>query len=175
MSPESNYATITRMKPQTRPPVESRCALLVRLAVLLGVFTADRLTKLWALLRLAPRPSLPLLPFFHLTYVENTGAAFGIGRSRNGFFVLLTLTLLGGLFFMRRRWPREDRWLESGFLLVAGGALGNLYDRLAYGFVVDFLDFRVWPVFNVADSCVTVGACCLAWGLSRLDNKPSGR
>ena len=163
------------MNPSAFLPAERKRALLVRPAVLLGVFFADRLTKLWAMERLAPRAGLPLLPFFHLTYVENTGAAFGIGRSRNGFFVVLTLTLLGALCFLRRHWPREDRWLESGFLLVAGGALGNLYDRLAYGFVVDFLDFRVWPVFNVADSCVTVGACCLAWGLSRLDNKPSGR
>jgi signal peptidase II len=160
------------MKPSARLPGELGRALVVRPAVLLAVFIADRLTKMWAMERLAPVSGLPLLPFFHLTYVENTGAAFGIGRSRNGFFVLLTLTLLGALFYMRRRWPREDRWLESGFLLVAGGALGNLYDRLAYGFVVDFLDFRVWPVFNVADSCVTVGACCLAWGLSRLEKTP---
>ncbi|MDD5628544.1 MAG: signal peptidase II [Elusimicrobia bacterium] len=150
-------------------------ALLTRSAVLLGILAADRLTKLWAVERLAPGPGLALLPFFHLTYVENTGAAFGIGRSRNGFFVVLTLALLGLLFWLRRSWPREDRWLETGFLLVAGGALGNLYDRLAYGFVVDFLDFRVWPVFNVADSCVTVGACCLAWGLSRLEKKQPGR
>jgi signal peptidase II len=159
------------MKPPALLPVELKGALPVRLAILLGVFSADRLTKLWAMARLAPRSGLPLLPFFHLTYVENTGAAFGIGRSRNGFFVVLTLALLGLLFFLRRRWPRGDRWLEGGFLLVAGGALGNLYDRLAYGFVVDFLDFRVWPVFNVADSCVTVGACCLAWGLSRMEQQ----
>jgi signal peptidase II len=150
-------------------------ALLVRPAVLLGIFIADRLTKRWAMAWLAPRFGLPILPFFHLLSVEDTGAAFGIGRSRNGFFVGLTLALLGMLFFMRRRWPREDRWLEGGFLLVVGGALGNLYDRLAYGFVVDFLDFRVWPVFNVADSCVTVGACCLAWGLSRLEKTPAAR
>jgi len=160
------------MKPSARLPAELKRALLIRPAVLLGIFIVDRLTKLWAMERLAPRPGWPLLPFFHLTYVENTGAAFGIGRSRNGFFVLLTLALLGLLCYLRRRWPREDRWLEGGFLLVAGGALGNLYDRLAYGFVVDFLDLRVWPVFNVADSCVTVGACCLAWGLSRLGKKP---
>lgn len=160
------------MKSPTRLPFGLKLGLLVRPAVLLGIFIADRLTKLWALEWLAPRSGLPLLAFFHLTYVENTGAAFGIGHSRNRFFVFLTLALLGTLFFLRRRWPRHDRWLESGFLLVAGGALGNLYDRLAYGFVVDFLDFRVWPVFNVADSCVTVGACCLAWGLSRLEDAP---
>ena len=157
------------MPTAVRPSLEKARSFFARPAVLLGIFIADRLTKLWALSWLAPRNGIALLPFFHLTYVENTGAAFGIGRSRNGFFVGLTLVLIGLLFYMRRRWPRDHRWLEGGFLLVTGGALGNLYDRLAYGFVVDFLDFRVWPVFNVADSCVTVGACCLAWGLSRLE------
>jgi len=144
---------------------------LLRGAVLLALFAADRLSKVWALKDLAPRFSIPVLPFLRLTYVENTGAAFGIGRSRNGLFIGVILALLGVLFTMRRRWPREDAWLEAGFLLVTAGALGNLYDRLAYGFVVDFIDLRVWPVFNVADSCVTVGACCLAWGLSRLEKK----
>jgi len=143
----------------------------LRPAVWLAIIAADRLTKLWAMARLAPRPSLAVLPFFHLTYVENTGAAFGIGHSRNAFFIFLTIALMGMLFYLRRGWPREDGWLEAGFLLATGGALGNLYDRLAYGFVVDFLDFRVWPVFNVADSCVTVGACCLAWGLTRLEKQ----
>jgi len=159
------------MAPFLRLDAEARRSLLVRLAALAGVFAADRLAKVWARERLEPRFSIPVLPFFHLTYVENTGAAFGIGRSRNGFFIALTLTLLGLLCYLRRGWPRRDRWLESGFLLVAGGALGNLYDRMCYGFVVDFLDFRIWPVFNLADSCVTVGACCLAWGLSRREKK----
>jgi signal peptidase II len=139
-----------------------------RAAALLALFAADRLTKYWAMERL-PQGSIPVLPFFHLTYVENTGAAFGIGRSRNGFFIALTIALLSVLVYMRRQWPRGDRWLDAGFLLVAAGALGNLYDRMVYSFVVDFLDFRVWPVFNVADSCVTVGACCLAWGLRRAE------
>ncbi|MDE2237203.1 MAG: signal peptidase II, partial [Elusimicrobia bacterium] len=59
----------------------------------------------------------------------------------------------------------KDAWTRWGLLLVLGGALGNLYDRLAYGFVVDFIDLRVWPVFNVADSCISVGAACLMLGL----------
>ena len=141
----------------------------MRLALLVLVLAVDRATKVWALRRLAPRFSIPVLPFFHLTYVENTGAAFGIGSRRNGMFVAVAAGLLGALYWFQRKWTRENRWLFYGSALVAGGALGNLYDRLAYGFVVDFLDFRVWPVFNVADSCVSVGACCLAWGLRRED------
>lgn len=133
--------------------------------VLALILAVDRLTKLWAMRWLDPHGPVPVLPFFHLTYVENTGAAFGIGRSRNGLFVAVSAVLLAGLYWAQRRWPKDNLWLRAGVLLVAGGALGNLYDRLAYGFVVDFFDFRVWPVFNVADSCVCVGAGLLAWGL----------
>ncbi len=136
--------------------------------MVLGLFAADRVTKIWALDWLRERGSVAVLPFFHFTYVENTGAAFGVGSRRNGFFVVFSAFLLGALLLMRRRWPKDNLWLQYGSLLVAAGAVGNLYDRISYGFVVDFLDFLVWPVFNVADSCVSVGAGCLAWGLRKV-------
>lgn len=145
--------------------------MLGRPFLLIALIGLDRATKKWALDWLEPRGSVAVAPFFHLTYVENTGAAFGVGRARNGFFIGLSLLLLAGLFYAQRTWPKSSRWLSAGLLLVTAGAVGNLYDRLAYGFVVDFLDFRVWPVFNVADSCVTTGACCLAWGLHLEDKK----
>jgi signal peptidase II len=146
-----------------------------RLVVLGAIFGADRLTKLWALRWLRPRATVPLLPFFSLTYVENTGAAFGIGFSRNGFFIVLSAVLGAVLIYLQRAWRGKNGWVQAGLLLVLGGALGNLYDRVLYGFVVDFLDFRVWPVFNVADSCVSVGACCLAWGMHVDDLRAPGR
>jgi signal peptidase II len=145
-----------------------------RPVVLLAIFVVDRLTKQWAVGWLMPRTSVELLPFFHLTYVENTGAAFGIGHSRNRFFIILSTLLIGFLFYLQRTWKTKNAWIQMGLLLVAGGALGNLYDRLVYGFVIDFMDFRVWPVFNVADSCVTVGAGCLAWGM-RLEDLQRAR
>ncbi|MBI5883784.1 MAG: signal peptidase II [Elusimicrobia bacterium] len=136
-----------------------------------GLFLADRLTKVLALRHLRPIDGIPLAPFFHLTYVENTGAAFGMGTRRNGLFIVVAAVLLGGLLHLRRKWPKDNPWLQYGALLVIAGALGNIYDRIAYGFVVDFLDFRVWPVFNLADSCVTVGAFSLAWGLRKEDRR----
>jgi signal peptidase II len=72
---------------------------------------------------------------------------------------------------MRRKWPESNARLYYGTALVAGGALGNLYDRIVYGYVVDFFDLIVWPVFNIADSCITVGACLLAWGLHLEDKR----
>ncbi len=150
--------------------MRSRARVVSELVLFAALFAADRATKLWALDWLRPRGEMRLLPFFRLTYVENTGAAFGLGARRNGLFVVISIVLLGILLRLKRRWPQDNPWLQYGVLLVVAGALGNLYDRLAYGFVVDFLDFRVWPVFNVADSCVTTGACCLAWGLR--DKRP---
>ncbi len=134
-------------------------------AVFLAIFFLDRFTKLLAIERLRPISEFALLPFFHLTYVENTGAAFGMGRRQNGFFIALTAALLVGVFYLRRRWGAGNPWVKWGLLAVAAGASGNLYDRIVYGHVVDFLDFRVWPVFNVADSAITLGAASLAWGL----------
>lgn len=140
-------------------------ALLGRAGVALLLLALDRATKLWAMRELAPVGTIPLLPFFDLTYVENTGAAFGLGRDSNGFFILVSIGLTGALLWMMRKWPAEQRALQWGGLLVAAGALGNLYDRVAYSYVVDFLHLHRWPVFNVADSCISVGACLLAYGL----------
>ena len=142
---------------------------LIQGGAILGLFVLDRLTKIWAQDWLRPRYAVRVLPFFHLTYVENTGAAWGMFRNSNRPLIAVSLGLLAVLLYMKRRWPPSNLWAHYGAVLVAGGALGNLYDRVALGYVVDFFDFLVWPVFNVADSCITVGAFCLAWGLRSQD------
>lgn len=143
-----------------------RPAALEALTVLL-VFAADRATKAWALGVLAPLGTLPAVPLFRFTYVENTGAAWGMLRGGNALLIGVSFVLLAALLRMRRRWPAGMLWARYGAALVVGGALGNLYDRLTLRFVVDFLEFTgfSFPVFNVADSAITVGACMLAWGL----------
>jgi signal peptidase II len=138
---------------------------LLRPAAFVALLAADRATKLWAMHDLRFEGSVPVLPFFELSYVENTGAAFGLGHGANGLFIAVSVGLIAVLVRLLRRWPKDDLWLQGGGLLVLAGALGNLYDRLFYRYVVDFLYLHHWPVFNVADSCITVGACLLAWGL----------
>lgn len=143
----------------------------LRAAALVGLLALDRATKVWAAGTLKAAGTIPLIPFFDLTYVENTGAAFGMGRGANKLLTAVSVGLVVGLQVMRRRWPKDDLWLQWGALLVTAGAVGNLYDRIAFGYVVDFLHLHHWPVFNVADSCITVGAAMLAWGMK--DEKTS--
>ena len=137
----------------------------LRASVVLAALVADRATKLWAMRDLRLTGPIPVLPFFELSYVENTGAAFGLGHGANRFFVAVSAVLIVVLARLLRRWPKDDLWLQAGGTLVLAGALGNLYDRVCYRYVVDFLYLHHWPVFNVADSCITVGALLLAWGL----------
>jgi len=137
----------------------------LRAAAVVGLLGLDRATKMWAAATLEAVGTIPLIPFFDLTYVENTGAAFGMGRGANKLLTAVSIGLVIALQVIARRWPKDDRLLQWGALLVTAGAIGNLYDRIAFGYVVDFLHIHHWPVFNVADSCITVGALMLAWGM----------
>lgn len=143
----------------------------LRASAVVALLALDRATKLWAVARLQAIGTIPLIPFFDLTYVENTGAAFGLGRGAGRLLTAVSIGLVVALQFLRRRWPKDDKALQWGALLVTTGAMGNLYDRLSAGFVVDFLHLHHWPVFNVADSCISVGAVLLAWGMK--DDAPA--
>ena len=114
--------------------------------------------------------SIPLLPFFSLTYVRNTGAAFGILRElsptlRLPLFVVVTVAAVGALASYLRQVHDHESWVALALGGILGGAAGNLVDRLRYGEVVDFLHLHYrgfdWPMFNVADSAITVGVALL--------------
>lgn len=121
--------------------------------------------------------SVQLLPFFSLTYVHNTGAAFSFLHDAGGwqrwFFAGIAVAISLGIVVWLKRMPAGERWNAAALALVLGGALGNLYDRLMYGYVVDFLDvYADWfrpllggnnhfPAFNIADSAICVGAFML--------------
>jgi len=157
---------------------------LIGPAIILSIFVLDRASKHWALKALYMK-SVQVLSFFHLTYAENTGVAFGMFRDSNLFFLLFSSVLIAVLLYLRRQIEAYGRLAAAGLALVLGGALGNLYDRIAYGFVVDYFDFSFFPaVFNVADSAITVGAVLMALGMkekkienrgSRIDGQGAGK
>lgn len=127
-----------------------------------AVFILDQWTKLLALEYLSGQETFPLIPpIFHLTLVYNTGIAFGVLRQHPSILFILISLSLAALFIWGIRSPLT-RVQRLGMALILGGALGNWLDRLRFGAVIDFLDFRIWPVFNIADSAITLGIVILS-------------
>lgn len=132
--------------------------------VIVFSMVADQVTKAWATLSLQPLGTVPLIPgFFNLTYVRNSGIAFGMFAHQGlmiGLF-MIALVLLAIYYTRGLNWALREPNLIGGML--CGGALGNLLDRSRFGYVIDFFDVYLgawhWPVFNVADSliCIAVG------------------
>ena len=157
-----------------------RRALALLFSVSGVVFALDLVTKRWATATLASRDSLPLLgDFLRLTYTRNSGVAFGLGAGTNFPFYVFSMVAAGAILvlFLRGRvrgWQRE-----TALALIFGGALGNLVDRVTTGLVVDFIDVGVagwrFPVFNVADSAVTVGVALFALGWTHRSAEEAAR
>lgn len=128
----------------------------------LAILVLDRLLKIWIVRSLPLWTTRPLLGnWLHLTHVRNTGAAFGLFGGQALPLAIISIALFAGLFLWRDQLRQLGTWGNLALALIAGGAIGNLYDRLAYGYVIDFLDLKAWPVFNLADSAVVVGAALL--------------
>jgi len=142
------------------------------LLLVLATLILDRWTKVLIQNRFALNESVPIIDgFFDITYVKNTGVAFGIFSSisspaKSVLLSLFTACAVVVVVTYSVRSPARKRLLQVALALIVGGALGNLYDRLAYGYVVDFLEFYVgnyhWPSFNVADSAISTGVALLA-------------
>lgn len=126
----------------------------------------DQLTKHLILTSMRPYESIPVIEnVFHITFVRNPGAAFGILQNQTAFFIVVTIIVIFLLVGVYWKLARKNIILTTGLSLQLGGAVGNLIDRIRFSYVVDFLDFRVWPVFNVADMAIVTGVILLAWQL----------
>jgi signal peptidase II len=138
--------------------------------VSLAVVAADLATKMWITSAFAYGESRAITPFFNLVLVHNKGAAFSFLADAGGwqrwFFTVVTIVISVAIVVMLRR-HRGGRLLALALALVLGGALGNLYDRMTLGHVVDFVQLHArgyyWPAFNVADSAICVGVALLVW------------
>ena len=125
---------------------------------------ADQLSKLAVRLAFVPADTVALIPHAcHLTYVQNTGMAFGLFQGALGWLVLCSVGVSAWLVLELSRKSARPWPMQWGLMLVLSGAIGNLIDRVWLGYVVDFIDLRVWPVFNLADSAITIGVGLLLW------------
>ncbi|MFI4983307.1 MAG: signal peptidase II, partial [Nevskiales bacterium] len=148
------------------------------------VFAIDRVTKSIIEARVSTFDVHPVIPgFFDIVHSQNRGVAFGLMNESNSawrtvvlvVFSAAALLLVAGLLW---RASRLDRWTAAGLALVLGGAAGNLFDRILWGRVTDFLEFYIgdlhWPTFNVADSCIVIGSGLLLLELLRPKRQPAG-
>ena len=152
---------------------------LLLFAVAAGAFTLDQLSKAWVVASLQGRPSIRVIPgVLSLTYTTNSGGAFGLGRSAPWIFAGATILVSGAIVLASRRPMGRTTAVALG--LILGGALGNLADRAFNGpgfggGVTDFMDLQIWPVFNLADSAIVIGALLLAFASFAHDGSDEAR
>jgi signal peptidase II len=156
------------MQKLNRPPGKWR--VVVFGCILLFIVLADQLSKTWIRANLVIGESVFDIGFFRIMHIQNTGAIFGVFKDHTlalifvafaGIIVILIL-----VFIMYKHLPLlHSLWVQSAIALIVAGMIGNQIDRIRLGYVTDFLDLKVWPAFNVADSAGTVGAviiaCCI--------------
>jgi signal peptidase II len=140
-------------------------------AVALLILAADQISKYWVLSNLDPgeswNPVASLIPWDIITHVTNTGVAFGLFPDQGLLFVVIPAIVVAVIIFYYRHLPAGQWWIKVSLGLQLAGALGNLLDRLRLGHVIDFIDFKIWPVFNLADSAIVIGVAILAYHLLR--------
>lgn len=155
-----------------RQPLPARQLILSSRWVLPGalsllVFAVDQLSKAWIISRLGPKPStqsIPLGPsWLNLVYARNTGVAFGLFQHMPQFFLVTSIVITtGAIYAYVVHLPNRVPWVQISMGLIVGGAIGNIIDRIRAGSVVDFISVGWWPVFNLADSAITIGVIALA-------------
>ena len=157
-------------------PARSR-RMLALYGTAAAVLAVDQLTKQLVVANLAGRPPVDVIgEFVQLRYTTNSGGAFSLLTGAPLFFGIMAMVIIGGIVYASRRARPLSLLVVLG--LILGGALGNLTDRLLRGDgflrgeVVDFVKVGIWPVFNVADSCVVVGGILLALMLGRAEREP---
>ena len=159
------------------PPARRRRYIWLWLSAL--VVLLDQLSKLAVIDRLSAYvDAIPLTGFFNLVHVHNTGAAFSLFADQPGwqrfFFLGIGVAAAAVIFYLLKKTAGRPRF-SIALALILGGAIGNVIDRVLYGYVIDFLDFYLgtwhWPAFNVADSAISVGAALLIWDSFKKDGQ----
>jgi signal peptidase II len=132
----------------------------------------DQATKLMVQAKMLPMQSIHLINgWVSFTYVTNYGAAFGILQSQTLLLVAVTLAVIVMVLVNRRKTSSYSRIIQIGLAVALGGAIGNLIDRIRLHYVIDFLDFYVWPIFNVADVAIVTGVCLIVLGMFQKEFK----
>lgn len=150
---------------------------LLPAGIALAVAVADQITKGRIVDALGPTPGARVQPvignWLNLIYGQNTGVAFGLFQNMPRLFTVTSILITtGAIYAYAVHLPNRSRWVQVAMGLVVGGAVGNIIDRLRHGYVVDFIQVGWWPIFNLADSAVSVGVTMLAGYLIFVGDEP---
>lgn len=138
----------------------------------LAVVILDQFSKYIVVENMALGESVPIIEeVFHLTYILNPGAAFGMFAHNRLFFIAIAVIVIGIIIWARKEILASPWEVKAGCGLFLGGAIGNLIDRARQGLVIDFFDFRIWPVFNIADIAICIGVGLIIWNLLKTELK----
>lgn len=138
----------------------------------IAVVILDQFSKYIVVENMALGESIPIIEeVFHLTYILNPGAAFGMFAHNRLFFIAIAVVVIGIIIWARREILASPWEVKAGCGLFLGGAIGNLIDRARQGLVIDFFDFRIWPVFNIADIAICIGVGLIIWNLLKTELK----
>ena len=138
----------------------------------LAVVILDQFSKYIVVENMALGESIPIIEeVFHLTYILTPGAAFGMFAHNRLFFIAIAVVVIGIIIWARREILASPWEVKAGCGLFLGGAIGNLIDRARQGLVIDFFDFRIWPVFNIADIAICIGVGLIIWNLLKTELK----
>lgn len=154
---------------------------LIYLWISVVVIILDQATKLWITQFMSLYQSIPIFPFFNFTLLYNEGAAFSFLANAGGWqrwlFVALTTIITSILLIWLNSLEQPQRLVRVSLTLIIGGAIGNLIDRIAYGYVIDFIDVYYnqwhWPAFNIADSAISIGVTLLLLDMMRQSSDKS--
>lgn len=128
------------------------------------LITIDQLIKYLVINNLSLGSSISIINnFFYMTYIRNTGIAFGLFQNNNIFMIIVISIIVILLLFFYKKEKNKHFTLSIAIMLIISGALGNLIDRIFRGYIVDYLNFRFWPAFNLADSLVVIGSILLGF------------
>jgi signal peptidase II len=150
-----------------RDPYQFQFDIFLSLITVSMIVFGDQVTKFYFSKILSLGESLPIIRnILHMTLVHNTGIAFGLFKNRGIVFIIIPLIadvhMIFNIYYYRYHHQLSRTYIVA-FSLILGGTIGNLIDRIYFGYVIDFIDLRIWPVFNMADSAITIGAVILLW------------
>ncbi len=148
--------------------VRSQIDIFLSLITVFSIVFVDRITKIFFSNILSEGESWPVIRnVLHMTLVHNSGIAFGLFKDQGIVFIIVPLIaivlLIYNIYYYKYNDEKLSRLYIIAFSMILAGAIGNLIDRIYFGYVIDFIDFQVWPVFNIADSAITIGALIIAF------------